>query len=131
MKIINQFPPNINQIVAKFDLTGFNPVFAYGDTLYNPSGLPISQDLMIHEETHERQQEAYGRDQWWAMYLENGKFRLTQEVEAYREQYKFIKTVLNRKGRIGALNVFAENLSSALYGNIINKKEAKELIDAE
>ena len=27
------------------------------------------------------------------------------------------------------LNVLAENLSSALYGNIINKKEAKELID--
>lgn len=129
MKIVKDFPPNIREITKVFKLDAFNPVFTYGDTLYNPLGDPISQDLMIHEETHEKQQEAFGKDQWWAMYLENKNFRLTQEVEAYRNQYQFLKTVLNRKGRMGALVTLAENLSSALYGNIINKKEAKELIN--
>lgn len=130
MKIVQGFPPNIREIQKKFNLTGFNPVFTYGSELYNPTGLPVAQDLMVHEETHEKQQQAYGRDQWWAMYLENPTFRLTQETEAYREQWRFLQTVLNRKGRLAALNTLAENLSSAMYGNIINKKLAKELIDA-
>jgi hypothetical protein len=83
---------------------------------------------MVHEETHARQQKTIGVDQWWAMYLEMPKFRLSQEVEAYGEQYKFLCKVLNRKGRLAAISVLAQNLSSELYGNIINKKEAKELI---
>lgn len=129
MKIVQGFPPNIRKINKVFKLSGFNPIFTYGDTIYNPLGDPISQDLMIHEETHGRQQQAYGPEQWWEMYLENATFRLTQEVEAYGEQYKFLKSVLNRKGRKGILQVLAGNLSSAMYGNIINKKEAEELIE--
>lgn len=128
MKIVQDFPPNIREIAKKFKITP-ETVFAYGDTLYNPLGHPISPDLMIHEETHEIQQQAYGVQQWWAMYLENPAFRLTQEVEAYRKQYEFLKTVLNRKGRLGALNQIAEQLSSELYGNICTKKEAKEYIN--
>lgn len=122
------FPPNIQAIAQEFKITP-DTVFAYGDTLYNPLGLPIPQDLMIHEETHEKQQQALGVEQWWTMYLDRPNFRLQQEVEAYQNQYEFIKTVLNRKGRIAALNRFAEQLSSDLYGKIINKKKAKELID--
>jgi hypothetical protein len=128
MKIIHDFPPNISEIVKVFKLEGFTPVFTYGDELYNPTGLPISEDLMIHEQTHEQQQKTLGKDQWWAMYLENPTFRLDQEVEAYRNQWIFLKSVLNRKGRQGALNFLSESLSSKMYGNIINKKEAKELI---
>ncbi len=128
MQIVKDFPPNIKQLYSKFKITP-DTVFTYGDKLYNPMGNHITQDLMIHEETHERQQKVYGVDQWWAMYIENPIFRLTQEAEAYGEQYKFLKTVFNRKGRLGALNTLAEHLSSGLYGNIINKKEAKELIE--
>lgn len=129
MKVKHEFPPNIAEIQKVFDLRGFNPVFTYGDTLYNPAGYNIPQDLMIHEEVHEKQQFAIGKEQWWELYLRDQDFRLSQEVEAYKEQYKFLKTVLNRKGRLAALNVLAENLSSKLYGQIINKKKAKELID--
>jgi len=106
-------------------------VFAYGDKLYNPIGLPIPQDLMVHEESHQKQQESYGVIEWWAMYLELPKFRLMQETEAYRNQYQFLKTVLNRKGRLSAINRLAEALSSELYGHLVSKKEAKELIDGE
>lgn len=129
MKIVKGFPPNIDQILKTFKITDYT-VFAYGDTLYNPIGKPIPQDLMIHEETHERQQKDYGVEAWWEMYLDNSTFRLTQEVEAYQNQFKFLKTVLNRKGRFGALEMLADQLSSELYGSIINRKEAKELIDA-
>ncbi len=85
---------------------------------------------MVHEQTHERQQADYGVEQWWQMYIDNPTFRLTQEVEAYQNQFKFLKTVLNRLGRKAALEQLAAQLSSELYGNIITKKEAKELIDA-
>lgn len=129
MKIVQAFPPNIDQILKKFKITD-HTVFAYGDTLYNPIGKDIPQDLMIHEETHERQQKDYGVEQWWQMYIEKPAFRLTQETEAYRNQYQFLKTVFNRLGRKVALNRLAEQLSSELYGNIINKSEAKGLIDA-
>ena len=132
MKIVQGLPPNYEVISKTFHFSSlpatFNPVFSYGDTLYNPTGLPISQDLMVHEETHERQQKI-GVEQWWAMYLENKAFRLTQEVEAYGEQYKFLKTVLNRKGRFAELERLSDDLSSKLYGSIINKRDAKELIE--
>jgi hypothetical protein len=128
MKIVKAFPPNIDQILKTFKITD-HTVFAYGDTIYNPIGLPIDTDLMIHEQTHQKQQEKWGIENWWLKYIEDKEFRLIQEVEAYQNQYQFLKTVLNRKGRAGALNTLAEQLSSPLYGNIINKKEAKELID--
>lgn len=129
MKVVKAFPPNIDKILRKFKITD-HTVFAYGDTLYNPIGKEISQDLMVHEETHERQQQAYGVEAWWQMYIDNKNFRLTQETEAYRNQFQFLKTVLNRLGRKIALDRLATQLSSELYGNIINKKEAKGLIDA-
>jgi hypothetical protein len=128
VKIEQGFPPNILEIKNKFPIT-VNTVYAYGETLYNPSGQEIPQDLMVHEETHQRQQQVLGVEQWWGMYLTQDGFRLRQEVEAYGEQYKFLKTVLNRKGRLGILQRLAQTLSSPLYGNIINKKEAQELIE--
>ena len=128
MKVKNEFPPNIDEIRMVFDLEGFNPVFTYGDTLYNPTGLPVSEDLMKHEEIHEKQQKLIGVKEWWRMYLTDEKFRLSQEAEAYREQYQFIKEKMNRKARLPILKELTNNLSSKLYGNLINFNQAKELI---
>ena len=128
MKIVKGFPPNIAEINKKFKITD-HTVFTYGSELYNPIGLEISQDLLVHEETHEQQQKDIGVENWWNMYIENKGFRLKQEVEAYQNQYKFLKKVLNRKGRFGALEMLADQLSSELYDSIINRREAKELID--
>ncbi len=131
MKIVKAPPPNYVAISDTFhldSLVGFTPVFAYGDTLYNPTGLPISDDLMVHEETHSRQQQSIGAEEWWKVYLKNEGFRLTQEVEAYREQYKFICQTFNRNTRRIALQRLARDLSSPLYGNIIKKHEAEEII---
>ena len=128
MKVKNEFPPNIDEIRMVFDLTGFNPVFTYKDVLYNPTGLSVPEDLMKHEEIHEKQQKLIGVKEWWRMYLTDEKFRLSQEAEAYREQYQFIKEKMNRKARLPILKELTNNLSSKLYGNLINFNQAKELI---
>lgn len=111
----------------KFDLHGFNPVFTYGDILYNPTGGEISDDLMAHEETHAKQQSVYGVQDWWTRYLKDDTFRMTQELEAYRAQYKHAQ-IYPRQVRRQLLDTISSNLSSRLYGKIVKKKEAKELI---
>jgi hypothetical protein len=128
VKIVQGFPPNIDEILKTFKITD-KTIFAYGDTIYAPLGGSISPDLIAHEETHQRQQEKWGVENWWMKYIADIDFRLTQEVEAYQNQYQYFKTVLNRKGRIIALKKLAEDLSSPLYGSIINKKQAQELIN--
>jgi len=129
VEIRQEFPPNIRDIMNKFDLYGFNPVFTYGDILYNPSGGEISPDLMAHEETHARQQSVYGVGDWWTRYLKDDTFRMTQELEAYREQYKHAVENYPRAVRRHLLDTVASNLSSKLYGKIVKKKQAKELIE--
>jgi hypothetical protein len=128
MKIVKDFPPNFADIEKTFDLEGLQPVFAYGDTLYNPGGFDIPDDLMAHEETHERQQKELGPQAWWDRYLGDREFRLMQEAEAYRNQYLFVKGKYSRQVRRKLLQDMAKNLSSKLYGNIISKKEAEYLI---
>jgi len=129
MKVVNDFPPNIQQIALEFPIEAFRPVFTYGDTLYNPTGGEISDDLMAHEEEHEKQQARIGIDNWWNLYLKNRAFRLTQELEAYRTQTKLLKTKYNRAYWKPRVQEMARNLSSPLYGNIIKFKDAKELIN--
>jgi hypothetical protein len=131
VKIKKEFPPNMADIEKVFDLEGLSPIFAYGDTLYNPGGYDIPEDLMVHEETHERQQLGLGPKAWWIKYLNDKEFRLSQEVEAYRAQYAFVKTKYSRQVRRHLLQQMAKNLSSKLYGNIVNKKEAEYLIEHE
>ena len=128
MQIQHEWPPNIEEIKKKFDLLGLNPVFTYGAILYNPLGLPISDDLMVHEQVHGKQQSQMGPDNWWKLYLEDKKFRLEQETEAYRAQAKFADENYNRKSRKIIAKELVRHLSSKLYGNLITKKEAKQLI---
>lgn len=130
MEIRNkEWPPNIDKIKMVFPVDEFNPVFTYKDVLYNPTGLPVPEDLVKHEEVHEKQQKLIEVDNWWNMYLTDKSFRLSQEAEAYREQYRFIKEKMNRKARMPILKELSKNLSSKLYGNLISTKQAKELIN--
>jgi len=128
MKVRHENPPNIDQIRLRFDLSGFTPVFAYGDCLYNPSGQDISPDLMAHEEHHAQQQKHYRVSDWWSRYLVDDSFRFHQELEAFGEQYKFIYNKLDRHYRRQYLKEFAKQLSSKMYGNVTTKEQAEELI---
>ena len=135
MKNLIAFPPNYKEILAAFpSIAGAPVIFAYGDILYNPTGAEISLDLYAHEETHERQQKAYrgGVVQWWKEYISNPDFRLEQEVEAYRNQYKFILVdsahQRSRQVRKSMLHKFCTDLSSAMYGKLITYELAHKLI---
>jgi len=128
MEIKIAFPPNYDKIAAKFDLTGKTPIFCYGDVIYNPHGGGISADIQAHEAVHTEQQKAMGVEKWWNKYLEDSEFRLQQEVEAYRAQYKFLLENTSRPYRRARTKAIVEDLSSAMYGNLITKEQALKLI---
>jgi len=127
-KEIKEYPPNYEQIKETFPVESTdNVVFTYGDTLYNPHKLKITEDLWLHEEVHQKQQ--VDPKQWWDMYCENEQFRLDQELEAYGRQYAYIKSLpIITKERRTFLDFISEILSSNLYGNIISFKVAESKI---
>ena len=127
MKILIEHPPNIQKIRRKFTLRD-TTIFTYGNILYNPNNGYISEDLVAHEETHARQQ---GDDPaaWWKKYLKDPEFRLQQEVEAYRNQYKkFLEKCKDRQKIFLFVRKIAGDLSSSLYGNMVDYYEAVKLI---
>ena len=128
MKIEINYPPNIEKIKERFDLGNRSVVFTYGDTLYNPSGVTIPDHLIVHEQTHTKQQ--VDPVAWWDRYLKDDAFRLSQELEAYRNQYQFVKGTVNNKNiAFSFLLSVAKDLSSELYGNIISMNEAVKKIE--
>jgi len=132
MKIVIAYPPNYEEICQRFDIRNRKTIiFAYGDKLYNPGGGHIDESLMVHEETHERQQKAIGIEEWWKRYLADDDFRLSQEVEAYRNQYEHAKKILSRPARRALLKHIINDLSGKMYGNIISAEEAERLVRNE
>mgnify|MGYP001613393791 FL=1 len=120
MKIKKSYPPNIEMIKRYFVSIPNTVVFTYGDTLYNPSRGFVSKDLLAHEKTHTVQQ-GIDPEGWWIGYLTDDLFRLNEELEAYRNQYKFFKNTCKIKSRIPILlERIAKDLSSNIYGNIID-----------
>ena len=123
MKILNEQPPILDKILK----AGLKPrkttVFAYGDILYNPSGVEIPPDILVHEEVHIRQQK--DNKDFLDKYLNDKEYRLRVEVEAFREQYKFVCEMLkDRNYRAKCLHSLAQELSGSVYGEIINLSEA-------
>lgn len=98
-------------------------IFALGEDIY--TDYPLTNDLLVHELVHLRQQKEVGVKEWVYDFLYTPSLRLKYEVEAYREQLKSIKDG-NRRFRVYIES--ANNLSSPLYGSIVTKKEALELL---
>lgn len=129
MKVVKETPPNYEEICKVFDIRGSKSiVFTYGDTIYNPGGGKISKHLLVHEKVHIKQQ-GDNPAGWWDRYLVDKKFRLDQEVEAYRKQWRHIlRNNHNLKERAFLLNKIAGDLSGPIYGNVVGMGEAVELI---
>ncbi len=129
MKIKHEYPPNIDKIYEVFPFVRGHRcvVFTYGDTLYNPNKGIIDEALMKHEETHTAQQ-GDNPDKWWDRYFVDKEFRTDQELEAYRNQYKYAVDNYSRNMRRSLLKQISKDLSSALYGSIITEEEAKVAI---
>lgn len=131
MKVARGYPPNYEQIRRKFKLRGRNVVFTYGDTVYNPNGDSIPDHLEAHEATHVEQQAISGPESWWKLYLNSPRFRLEQELEAYINQYRYIKEHYGRQDRIGLLKKIAGDLASELYVVRLKRRDAERLITEE
>lgn len=130
MKVIKDFPPNYNAIIGVFPVADRKGVvFTYGDVIYAPYlKRKLPKHLLVHEGTHKRQQNG-NPEAWWDKYLSDVDFRLSQEIEAYRNQWTYVvKNSHNLKEKLELLDKLSTDLSDAMYGNIINKQQAKELI---
>lgn len=127
MNIVREFPPNYEAIKKALN-PNVSAVFTYGDTIYCPfykGTLPYH--LLVHEETH-RVQQGTNPEGWWKLYLANPEFRLSQEVAAYRSQYRHFSIGRDRNDAARFLYVLAHDLASAMYGNIVHLDKAVDLI---
>lgn len=115
--------PLLKRYQEKFPINEFT-IFAYNGDIY--CNYPLPPDLIIHEETHLKQQEKYGLDTWVDYYLKDDDFRLKMELEAYRKQLASIK---DRELRFHVKQDCIDSLTSSLYGNLLSKEEAKKLLD--
>jgi hypothetical protein len=103
----------------KFAVTD-RTVFAFDGAVYANYELP--SHLLVHEEVHLKQQ-GNAPHEWLTHYLNDDRFRLKQEIEAYKAELLSIK---DRNQRLRHKIVCARNLSSELYGNIITYEEAMQ-----
>lgn len=90
----------------------------------------IRRDLIIHEGVHWLQQKSFiGSCIWWIHYCFSKEFRLSQEIPAHQAQYKEICLLIkDRNNQSKILRQLGESLSSPVYGNIIDLKDAIKII---
>ena len=107
-------PPNIYEKAQRQFGVDFykGVVFTYGDTIHVWNG-KLSDDLLVHELTHVKQQLTYpgGKEGWWERYFRDEQFRFDQEIEAYRAQYKKVCQMTgDRNQRYRDLLFFAKSM---------------------
>jgi hypothetical protein len=127
MRIVNGKPPIYDRAAEVFPLTG-GEIFCWGDTIYNPDGEYIPPELIEHEKVHRKQQ---GRDieGWWEKYFEDKEFRLEQEMEAHKVEYRtFCLRHKDRNSRAKYLLVISQRLASPMYGELLTVPEAARQI---
>lgn len=92
MKIINEYPPNIEAIKAVFPLADKMDVcFAYAPDIYHPGGNgKMYAHIIMHEKVHIERQLKIGVEAWWDRYLTNVRFRYYEELLAHRAEYEHL-----------------------------------------
>lgn len=131
MNVVVAYPPNIEQIDAVFNVRGKPIIFAWGGTIYNPTGGVITPELIAHESVHGSRQVSVTRDpeEWWARYLVDPEFRLAEELPAHVAQYRrYCSRVADSNKRVRFLFQIAEQFASPTYGSIITAAAARRRI---
>lgn len=134
MKVVIGLPPNFEEIAAALPRARSpNVLFSYGDTIYNPSGVPISEALMAHETVHGFRQDPQtpgSVDRWWKQYLADPTFRFDEERRAHIAELWVVTLgwATRRHHRAGWLNIIAHRLSSSLYGAMIPLHKAESIL---
>jgi hypothetical protein len=141
MRVLVARPPLYDEIAKAFPIRGRDILFAWGDTIFNPGGVPIPPELVAHETVHCQRQLAYCPEfrnlnpelqvtLWWNRYIADKNFRLTEEMPAHIVEYQTILQTIgdNRKARRKALSHVAHKMASSLYGPMISLDDAKHFI---
>lgn len=128
VKISEEKPPVFEQCQELFGISWDTTVFAYGDTIHVKDKKNLTDHLIEHEMVHLKQQG--GNPQaWWEKYLVDSEFRLSQEIEAYQREYRYLRgKSFNREGLHRLVRFWAYNLSGSIYGNLTTFKDAYNLI---
>lgn len=127
--IVNKDKPKIyDALVKKFHINWDQGIIvSYYPDVHCKFDLPDFK--VAHESVHLKQQEAIGVNEWWKKYFDDVKFRLKQEVEAYRAEWHFVQENVSDKNRQFALLFrMCKDLSSPMYGGICTYSKAKDLI---
>lgn len=107
---------------SKFFKINQDTVIAYDNVIY--SNKELHPDLLVHEKVHLEQQNKYGLTTFTKKYLNDKKFRLEMEKEAYLKQ---INSIEDKGLKEAVIKDIVIGLTSGLYGKI-TEKEAKELL---
>lgn len=130
MSIIKQKPPDLiaERCQGQFDLSSCEPCYTYGKDIFNPSGNPLDPSLIAHESVHTIQQGEKPKE-WWDKFFKDKNFRLDQELQAYRVQYKTLKQLVSDRNELAkVLASLAADLSGPQYGNLCSFGDACKLI---
>lgn len=125
-QIVGDYPPLYDDIAAAFGLKPKDTIiFSWGNQIYNPSRVDIPSALIAHEAVHgQRQGSGQQIVDWWKRYIEDGQFRLSEEIPAHRAECWHIQTHGNRYERRSALRITADRLAASLYGRLITPAQA-------
>lgn len=135
VEIVIDPPPNWDFIHKHFpDASLDYQIFAYADKIYwkhQLDGQKLSQDLVVHEVTHCKQQRftVDGANWWWKQYANDPGFRLSQEIEAMRAQMAAARRMTRDRNELFKLAMTqAKNIASPVYNNMVTVDEAYRLI---
>lgn len=120
MKIEIAQPPMMAEIQAVFpEATKPGVIFAWGDTIYNPSGGEIPPPLLAHEAMHGCRQTwrdgaTESIENWWRKYLIDPEFRYNEELKAHVAELK-AQWPRDRNKRAQLFMSTAKRLTAPLY----------------
>jgi hypothetical protein len=106
-------------------------IFAYGGTIFVPSGNELTRELLAHELVHCRRQ-GDDPEAWWDRYLTEVAFRLMEEGLAHAMEYEtFCAESHSVRKRSDMLFRISQRLAGPLYGNMCSVAAAKRLVTAK
>jgi hypothetical protein len=132
MRIEVAKPPNFERILEVFPLAAqAGVIFAFGDVIYNPSGVGIPRALRAHEEAHGLRQREAGVTEWWDAYLKDPAFRYIEECAAHAAELYELNARLpshDRNERARNLMRTAIRLTAPLYGYSKGQQTIKDAL---
>lgn len=135
VNIVFGFPPIYERAAALFPIKGREVYFAWGDTVYVTNSRKAPSDaIMAHERVHSEQQATAPAgalqssiETWWAFYLNDPAFRLSQELPAHAAELAHrLRNASGRNDRRRLVSIVSHKLAAPMYGGLISKERAKD-----